>query len=225
MRMLVVEDDPLLGYAVQSSLTRSGHAVDWVRTAADSALSMSTHVYDLLILDLGLPDLSGEEVLRRLRGKRSALPVIVTTARGGINDRVALLDLGADDYLVKPFDLDELNARIRSVLRRSPLDDGRDGALTYGPLQLFPHQHSANWYGEQVTLTHREYCVLEALVRKRNHVLSRAQLEEALYGWGEEVDSNAVEVYVHFLRRKLGANLIQTVRGVGYQLAALHTHA
>ena len=225
MRLLLVEDDPLLGAAVQCSLSRVGYAVDWVRNGADFRLSVATHHYELVVLDLGLPDSAGDTLLKQLRAKRSSVPVIVTTARGGILDRVALLDLGADDYLVKPFDLNELSARIRSVLRRTPLEDGREDAFTHGPLQLYPHRHSATWHDEPVPLTHREFCVLEALVRKRNQVLSRGQLEEALYGWGEEVDSNAVEVYIHFLRRKLGSHVIQTVRGVGYQLAPLGEHA
>lgn len=225
MRLLVVEDDRLLGTAVQNSLSRAGHAVDWVRNGADFSVSIATHRYDLVLLDLGLPDATGEDLLRQLRAKRSSPPVIVATARGGIHDRVTFLDLGADDYIVKPYDVDELNARVRSVMRRTPLDDGRDDVLSHGPLQLFPHRHSATWNDEPVSLTRREFCVLDTLVRKRNHVLSRAQLEDALYGWGEEVDSNAVEVYVHFIRRKLRPSVIQTVRGVGYQLAPLPQHA
>ena len=225
MRMLIAEDDPSLGIALQRVLARGGFAADWVRTGAHFTLSVETHQYDFVVLDLGFPDGCGEELLRQLRVKRSSLPVIVVTARAGVNDRVRLLDLGADDYLVKPFDLDELTARIRSVLRRVRADDGNEGALRHGPLHLYPKRHSASWNGQTISLTHREFWVLEALVRKRNQVLSRSELEEALYGWGEEVDSNAIEVYVHFLRRKFGAGLIQTIRGVGYQLATLTEHA
>lgn len=225
MRILVAEDDALLGIAVQRALTRAGYATDWVRSGAHFIVSIATHQYDFVVLDLGFPDAAGDELLRRLRAKNPHLPVIVITARGGVHDRVTLLDLGADDYLVKPFDLDELTARIRTVLRRIPVAHGDEDACSYGPLRLYPKRHTATWHGTAVTLTHREFWVLEALVRRRNQVLSRAQLEEALYGWGEEVDSNAIEVYIHYLRRKLGSDLIHTVRGVGYQLAQLREHA
>jgi DNA-binding response OmpR family regulator len=225
MRILVAEDDELLGVAVHRALSRAGFAVDWVRTGTHFGASIATHKYDFVILDLGFPDASGDELLRCLRAKYPLMPVIITTARGGVQDRVTLLDLGADDYLVKPFDLDELTARVRTVLRRLPTGDADEGAFSHGPLRLYPKRHAATWNGNPVTLTHREFWVLEVLVRKRNQVLSRSQLEEALYGWGEEVDSNAIEVYVHYLRRKLGADLIQTVRGVGYQLARLSEHA
>ncbi len=225
MRILVAEDDALLGVAVQRALIRVGYAVDWVRTGAHFLLSVATHQYDFVVLDLGLPDAVGEDLLQRLRAKNPNLPVIIVTARGAVNDRVSLLDLGADDYLVKPFDLDELTARVRSVLRRVPTSDANEGAFIHGPLRLYPKRHAATLNGQDVTLTHREFWVLEALMRKRNQVLSRGQLEETLYGWGEEVDSNAIEVYVHYLRRKLGADLIQTIRGVGYQLAPLTEHA
>lgn len=224
MRLLLAEDDPLLGNAVQKALNRVGFAVDWVQSGRHFESSLATHRYDFIILDLGLPDQSGESLLRHLRGRRLRTPVIVVTARGGVQDRVSLLDLGADDYLVKPFDLDELAARVRSVLRRAPVDDGSDGALEHGALRLYPKRFCVTLNEEPVPLTHREFWVLEALVRNRNQVMSRSQLEEALYGWGEEVDSNAVEVYVHYLRRKLGPELIQTMRGVGYQMAPLREH-
>lgn len=224
MRILLAEDDRLLGSAVYKALTRSGYAVDWVENGGDFEHALVTHHYDFIVLDLGLPDQSGEMLLRHVRVKRPNLPVIVVTARGGVHDRISLLDLGADDYLVKPYDLDELIARIRSVLRRAVVGDGDEGAQVHGSLRILPNRHCATWNGETVALTHREFCVLEILVRKRNQVVSRAQLEESLYGWGEEVDSNAIEVYVHFLRRKLGAGVIHTVRGVGYQLAAAREH-
>jgi DNA-binding response OmpR family regulator len=225
MRVLVAEDDALLGDAVQRGLSRAGFAVDWVLTGAHFLASVATHEYDFVVLDLGFPDALGENLLRELRVRHPQMPVIITSARCAIGDRVNLLELGADDYLVKPFDLDELAARIRSVFRRVPTGDAGEGAFSHGPLRLFPKRHAATWNGEPVELTQREFWVLEALVRKRNQILSRAQLEEALYSWGEEVDSNTIEVYVHYLRRKLGAGLIQTVRGVGYQLAPLVAHA
>lgn len=219
MRLLIAEDDRLLGSAMQTTLVRAGHAVDWVQTGRDFDGAVSTHCYECAVLDLTLPDTTGEALLQRVRSSHGHLPVIVVSARGGIRDRVALLDLGADDYLVKPFDLDELLARIRSVMCRAAKDDGTAGTLSHGPLRLFPQRYSASWQGQEVVLTHREYWVLEALVRRRMQVVTRAQLEEALYGWGTEVDSNTVEVYVHFLRRKFHPGLIQTVRGLGYQLA------
>ncbi|MEP7295980.1 MAG: response regulator transcription factor [Burkholderiales bacterium] len=219
MRLVVAEDDQLLGSAVQTILVRAGYAVDWVQTGREFESAIATHRYDCAVLDLGLPDTTGETLLKQLRARREQLPVIVVTARGGVQDRVTLLDHGADDYLVKPFDLDELSARIRSVMRRAPNGDGTAEALIHGALRLFPQRYSASWYDQEVVLTHREYWVLEALVRRKAQVLTRAQLEEALYGWGEEIGSNTVEVYIHFLRRKLHPGLIQTVRGLGYQLA------
>lgn len=225
MRLLLVEDDDLLGSAIKRSLMSVGYAVDWVRTGSHFNDSVATHSYGLIVMDLGLPGTSGEDLLRNLRAKSGSQPVIIITARGATQDRVLLLDLGADDYLIKPFDLDELNARIRSVLRRSPAHGGPETTLRHGPLQLFPNRRAATWNDKPLSLTQREFCVLDTLLRKRNHVLSRAQLEEALYGWGEEVDSNAIEVYIHYLRRKLGSHVIQTVRGVGYQLAPLRDNA
>jgi DNA-binding response OmpR family regulator len=225
MRILIAEDDDLLGVAVQRALTRTGFAVDWVCTGAHFRASIATHEYDFVVLDLGLPDARGEELLQHLRAKQPQVPIVITTARGGVQDRVALLDLGADDYLVKPFDLDELTARVRTVLRRVTPGDACEGAFSHGPLRLYPKKHTATWSGKAVSLTHREFWVLEALVRKRNQVLSRSQLEEALYGWGEEVDSNAIEVYIHYLRRKFGPDVIHTIRGVGYQLGQLSEHA
>jgi DNA-binding response OmpR family regulator len=207
--------------AVQRALTREGYAADRVCTGEHFLAAVATHPYDFVILDLGFPDAVGDELLQQLRSKHPLMPVIVITARGGIDDRVTLLDLGADDYLVKPFDLDELTARIRSVLRRQPAREVSEAASIHGPLRLYPKCHAATWNGQGVTLSPREFWVLEALVRKRNQILSRGELEDALYGWGEEVDSNAIEVHVHYLRRKLGSGVIQTVRGVGYQLAPL----
>ena len=224
MRLVVAEDDQLLGSAMQAALIRAGYAVDWVRTGREFDSAIATHRYDCAVLDLGLPDATGEALLQRLRARRRQLPVIVVTARGGVQDRVTLLDHGADDYLAKPFDLDELCARIRSVMRRAPNDDGTVDVLIHGALRLFPQRYTASWHDQEVTLTHREYWVLEALVRRKTQVLTRAQLEEALYGWGEEVDSNTVEVYIHYLRRKLHPGLIQTVRGLGYQLAPVSQH-
>jgi DNA-binding response OmpR family regulator len=225
MRLLLAEDETMLGDAVHKHLTRAGFAVDWVVCGEEFTQAVDTHHYDFVVLDLGLPDVTGEVLLRRLHAKQARMPVIVVTARGSIHDRVTLLDLGADDFLVKPFDLDELTARIRSVVRRLPTDNADDLASEHGPLRLYPSRREATWDGEPVTLTHREFWVLEVLVRRKNQVLSRAQIEEALYGWGEEVESNAIEVYIHLLRRKFRPDLIHTIRGVGYQVAPVRQYA
>jgi len=219
MRVLVVEDDELFGSAVHKSLMREGYAVDWIRKGRDLTIAMHTHKYDCVLMDLGLPDVSGESLLGVVRHRDPAISVVVTTARGGIQDRIRLLDIGADDYMIKPIDLDELCARVRAVSRRAP-SAAAGGELEHGPLKLFPARHGVTWHEQPVVVTRKEYWLLETFVRKKNQVLTRAQLEEALYGWGEEVGSNAVEVYIHYLRRKFGSTVILTVRGVGYQLGA-----
>lgn len=222
MRILLAEDDTLVGGAVQKVLGRGGFAVDWVCCGLDFKSAIAEHRYDLVVLDLTFPDVRGEQLLTLLHGKSDRIPVIVASAQGGAQDKVRLLSLGADDYLVKPFDLDELTARVQSVLRRASSDEAPTDASVHGPLAMYPQRFVATWYGETVALTHREFWVLDVLLRRKNQVLSRAQIEDALYGWGEEVESNAVEVYVHMLRRKFGAYLINTVRGVGYQIAPVH---
>jgi DNA-binding response OmpR family regulator len=218
MRILVVEDDDLVGSAIQRGLLREGFPVDWVRTGEGMVDALRTHEYDGVLLDLGLPDMQGETLLMGVRARSPGVPVIVITARGGVQDRVALLDIGADDYMIKPIDLDELAARLRAVLRRvaTAADDLQE--TEHGALKLFPTRRYATWHGTVVPLTNKEYWLLESLVRRKNEIVTRAQLEEALYGWGEEVGSNTVEVYIHYLRRKFSSALIQTVRGVGYRL-------
>lgn len=216
MRILLVEDDPMIGASVREGLRQDGFAVDWVQdgVAADAALAAER--YELLLLDLGLPRLSGSALLERLRAGANDVPVIILTARDAIEDRVAGLDAGADDYVVKPFDLDELAARIRAVARRRA---GRAAPrLRYGEIEIDPASRSVTLRGEAVSLSPREFDLLTALLERPGVVLSRAQLESRLYGWGEEVESNTVEVYVHGLRRKLGADLIRNVRGVGYMV-------
>jgi len=216
MRILVAEDDRLLGSSIRSGLVQEGFAVDWVAdgNAADTALRSTS--YDAITLDLGLPGIAGEALLRGLRERSDRTPVIVLTAAGFVLDRVRLLDLGADDYLVKPFDLIELCARLRALIRRSGGDVGEE--LTCGALTLMRHTHTVTVSGRRVDLTNREFWVLEALLRNRNWVVSRRQIEEALYGWGDEIESNSVEVHIFNLRRKIGRGLIRTVRGVGYQV-------
>ena len=217
MRLLLVEDDPMIGESLQRALRLEGYAVDWVRAAPAAEGTLASERFDLVLLDLGLPGGDGLDVLRALRARHDATPVIVLTARDGRGDRVAGLDAGADDYLVKPFELDELNARIRAVLRRHA---GRaEPLLAHGDVTLDPATRRVTRGGVAVPLSAREFAVLEALMLRPGAVLSRAQLEDRLYGWGEEIESNAVSVYVHQLRRKLGADFIGNVRGVGYFVA------
>ena len=218
MRLLLVEDDAMIGAAAREGLRQEGHAVDWVRDGRAAELAIANGVYDLLLLDLGLPRRDGLAVLRELRARGSDLPVLVITARDAVADRVAGLDAGADDYLVKPFDLDELAARVRAVLRRRA---GRaQSVLTVGALEIDAGARRVRWKGREVALSAREYALLEALADRPGAYLSRAQLEERLYGWEEEIGSNAIEVHIHALRRKLDPALIRNVRGLGYTLQA-----
>jgi DNA-binding response OmpR family regulator len=193
-----------------------GFAVDLRADGESASEALVAQPYDAIVLDLGLPGISGEDLLRSWRERANYTPVLVLTARGFVLDRVRLLNLGADDYLVKPFDLLELSARLRALVRR--LGSQGDVMLECGPLLLSRSEHLAVWDGNRVELTKREYRILDTLLRNRDRVLSRRQLEESLYGWGEEVDSNAIEVHVHNLRRKLSRSLIETVRGAGYRL-------
>jgi two-component system, OmpR family, response regulator QseB len=216
MRLLLVEDDRMIGDTLRAALRMEGHAVDWVRHAAAAESTLASERFDLVLLDLGLPQGNGLDVLRGLRARGDATPVIVLTARDGPGDRVAGLDAGADDYLVKPFELDELGARIRAVHRRQA---GRAmPQLSHGGVCLDPATRQVQRDGQPVLLSAREYAVLELLMQRPGAVLSRAMIEDRLYGWGEEIESNAVSVYVHQLRRKLGADFIRSMRGVGYFL-------
>ncbi len=217
MRLLLVEDDAMIGAAAREGLRQEGHTVDWVRDGAQAELAAANGVYDLVLLDLGLPRRDGLAVLRALRSKGSDVPVLIVTARDAVADRVAGLDAGADDYLVKPFDLDELAARVRAVLRRRA---GRTSSvLRIGELEIDAAARQVRWKGRDVALSAREYALLEALADRPGAFLSRAQLEDRLYGWDEEIGSNAVEVHIHALRRKLDPALIRNVRGLGYSLA------
>ena len=217
MRVLVVEDDPMIGRAVTNGLTDAGYAVDWVRDGAAAELALGNGAYDLALLDLGLPRKDGLDVLKTLRRSGSEIPVLVITARDSVADRVAGLDVGADDYLVKPFDLDELLARARAVIRRR---SGRTSPrIAHGALVLDPVRREVSFRGEPVELSAREFAVLEALMQEPGAVVSREKLEDAVYGWGSEPGSNTVEVHLHHLRRKLEPGLIRNVRGVGYRVA------
>lgn len=216
MRLLLVEDDPLLGDGIRAGLRLGGYTVDWVKDGRAAQLALEADEYSLVVLDLGLPRLSGLELLRWLRQGGRTLPVLILTARDTLADRVNGLDSGADDYLVKPFELEELSARIRALLRRS---SGRaEPVLTHGELVLDPAAHRATRLGAEVELSPREFAILQQLLENAGRVLSRERLEQSLYGWNEEVESNAVEVHIHHLRKKLGTELIRTVRGVGYMI-------
>ena len=218
MRLLMIEDDELFGSAMHRSLQRAGYAVDWFRDADQLEVSISTVEYECVLLDLGLPSAGGEACLATIRQRLPGLPVIIISARGGVVDRVKLLELGADDYLVKPVDLEEVNMRVTAVTRRVRMANGGDEVLTHGPLALKTARRLATWHGNVVPLTTREFWLLEVFLRKKDQLLSRDKIEEALYGWGEEIASNAVEVYIHHLRRKFYPELISTVRGAGYRL-------
>ncbi|AWL04860.1 response regulator [Massilia oculi] len=216
MRILLVEDDISLGETIQAWLRLDQHAVDWVQRGDSADTALKTHRYDCMLLDRGLPGLSGDDLLARLRKAGNGVPVILITAFNALADRVEGLDLGADDYLVKPFELEEMSARIRAAVRRGA--NQVSNALRHADIALNLDTKVATLAGQPVALTAREYNVLYALLLRKNSIVTRAQIEEALYGWGDEVESNAIEVYIHNLRKKLGGDSIVTVRGLGYRL-------
>ena len=216
MRILLAEDDPMIGGSPCNGLRGEGFTVDWVQDGRSAELALETTSYALVLLDLGLPKKDGLAVLHGWRRRDLTVPVLILTARDAVPDRVKGLDSGADDYLVKPFDLSELLARIRALLRRQA---GRARELVeIGGVRLDPAAHTVEYQGEPVALSAREFALLHALLEQPGVVLSREQLEEQLYGWGEEVESNTIEVHIHNLRRKLSPGVIRTVRGVGYRL-------
>jgi two-component system response regulator QseB len=218
MRLLLVEDDRMIGQSLLKGLRDDGYAVDWVRDGAAglAALVDAQADFAIMVLDWNLPRQSGLSVLQSIRAAGNPIPVLMITARDQITDRVMGLDGGADDYLVKPFELAELKARLRSLLRRR---EGRTSPqIVHGPLVLDPVTHTAHLHGEAVTVTPREFALLRALMQRPGAILSRAQLEEHLYGWDESVQSNAVEFLIHSLRRKLGSEVIDNVRGVGWRM-------
>ena len=216
MRILIVEDDPMIGAGIRTGLRQDGYTADWARDGNSAEVAVATNEYDAILLDLGLPGRSGLELLAQWRRKRNTVPILIITARDSVEDRIAGLDAGADDYLVKPFDLNELAARLRALLRR------RSGRATpvieHGPLHLDPATHEVHLNGTAVKLSGREFALLHALLQVPGVPLSRSQLEDRLYGWEEEIGSNAVEVHIHALRRKIGSELIRNVRGVGYMV-------
>ena len=214
MRVLLVEDDTMIGESLREALRMQGMAADWVRDGRAADAALASERFDAVLLDLGLPQRSGLEVLAALRARGDTTPVIVLTARDALPDKVGALDKGADDYLVKPFELDELLARLRAVVRRRAGRAG--GTLEVADLRLDPATREVSRGGRAVLLSAREFALLQALMERPGAILSRAQLEDRLYGWGEELESNAISVYVHQLRRKLGDDVLHTVRGVGY---------
>jgi two-component system, OmpR family, response regulator len=218
MRILVAEDDAILADGVTRSLRQSGYAVDWVKNGAEADSALDTHNFDLLILDIGLPKVSGLDVLKRLRARDSRVPVLILTALDGVNDRVRGLDAGADDYLAKPFDLSELEARVRALVRRGMA--GGPTLLRHGPLSYDQVGRVARLGGDALDLSAREVSLLEIFLQRAGRLVSKDQLVSHLCEWGEEVSANAIEVYVHRLRKKLepGGVRIVTVRGLGYSL-------
>lgn len=216
MRLLLVEDDELLGDAVKSGLIQFGYVVDWLKDGEAARLALKSESFEIIILDLGLPRLSGLMLLQSIRHEGNRTPVIILTARESVEDRIKGLDSGADDYLVKPFDLNELSARIRALVRRS---QGRaDTSIVYRNITLDPAAHAVYVDGAEINVPRREFALLQKLLENSGQVLSREQLMQSIYGWDEDVDSNTLEVHIHNLRKKLNANFIRTIRGIGYMV-------
>lgn len=217
MRILLVEDDPLLGNATQVGLTNEGYTVEWIKDGAEAKSALECNSFDGVVLDLGLPGLDGLDLLFAMRKNGDETPVLVLTARDSINDRVKGLDAGSDDYLIKPFDLDELNARLRAIIRRA---SGRASpAIVIGGVSLDPVTHKVVMRDKVINLSQREFALLQMLMEGAGRVLSRSHLEEHLYGWNEDIESNSIEVHIHNLRKKLGKEIIKTIRGVGYTMS------
>lgn len=216
MRVLLVEDDDLLGDGLRTGLSQSGFTVDWLREGQAALHALRTETFDAAILDLGLPDGDGTDVIKTFRDQGGMVPILVLTARGDIGNKLTVLDGGADDYLVKPADIRELAARLRVLLRRE--EGRRIPTLRHGNIELDPITHHVSVGETSVDLTHSEFKILHALIRNPGTVLSRERLEEVVYGWKSEIDSNAIQVHLHHIRRKIGHDLIRTIRGVGYVL-------
>ena len=216
MRVLLIEDDRMVGAAVEQALKDAAYAVDWVRDGETALLAAASESYEVLLLDLGLPNADGRDILKRLRADGRKLPVIIVTARDAIEDRIEGLDLGADDYLVKPFEIRELLARMRAVTRREA--GGSSAQLGSAKLSLDPATREASYLAKSAVLTAREFALLQSLLLRPGTILSRSELERQIYGWNEEVASNAIEFLIHAVRKKLGADAIRNVRGVGWMV-------
>lgn len=217
MRILLAEDDHSQAESIKAWLEMDGYNVDWVERGDHALLAIEQHSYDCILLDRGLPKTTGDEILKALRTKEFATPVIFLTARDSINDRVEGLDLGANDYLVKPFSLEELSARVRTQLRRQQSNTGQQ--LSFANLRLDPHAKTLMKDKEVINLTSKEFQILYKLMQKPDHVITRDQLEESLYAWGDEIESNAIEVFIYQLRKKIGSQYIKTIRGLGYRMS------
>lgn len=216
MRVLLVEDDELLGDGVRVGMSQYGYTVDWVKDGRAAKHAINSESFDIIVLDLGLPRVDGIDVLKSLRSNNITTPVLILTARETVDDRVKGLDAGADDYLTKPFDLDELCARIRALSRRTAARAKPE--IVYGSIKMDPASHVVTLNDETVPISRREFALLQKLLENAGRVLSREQLTQTLYGWGDDVDSNALEVHIHNLRKKFGTDLIRTIRGVGYMV-------
>ncbi len=216
MRILLVEDDELLGDGLRNGLIQYGYAVDWLKDGLSADQALKTETFDLVVLDLGLPKLSGIVVLQNLRGRGQTMPVLILTARESVEERVKGLDSGADDYLTKPFDLDELCARLRALQRR--FSSRAEPLLIHEKISMDPASHTVTFNNETINVSRREFALLQKLLENAGRVLSREHLTQSLYGWGEDVDSNALEVHIHNLRKKFGQDFIRTIRGIGYMI-------
>lgn len=217
MRVLLVEDDRMIGEEVERALRQASYAADWIRDGALAITALDTHGYDMVLLDLGLPGRDGHAVLAHVRSRHDTVPVVIVTARDALNDRIRGLDAGADDYVLKPFEMTELLARMRAVLRRK--SGVAHPIMSNGVIRLDPASREATTAGVTTTLTAREFSLLQALMFRPGAILSRHELEERIYGWNEEVDSNAVEFLIHALRKKLGSTAIKNIRGVGWMVS------
>lgn len=216
MRVLLVEDDEDLGRGVKAGLAGYGYAVDWLKDGESANQALKMENFDAVVLDLGLPGIDGIKVLQNLRARGSLVPVLILTAKETIDDRIKGLDAGADDYMAKPFDLDELCARLRALQRRSA--ERASTAIEYKDISIDPASHMVVHAGENINLPRREFALLQKLLENQGRALSREQLSQSLYSWDEDVDSNALEVHIHNLRKKFGSTLIRTIRGVGYMV-------
>lgn len=216
MRILLAEDDASQAESIKDWLELDGYSVDWVERGDHAILAVEQHQYDCILLDRGLPKASGDDILKTIRHRNSNTPVIFITAKDAIHDRIEGLDLGANDYLVKPFNLEELSARVRSQLRQHQTQAGQ--YLTFGNLQLDPQAKTLTQAGQVINLTAKEFQILHKLMQKPEHLFTKEQLEETLYAWGEEIESNAIEVFIYQLRKKIGSHQIKTIRGLGYRM-------
>jgi len=216
MRVLLVEDDMLLGDGVKSGLSQEGFAVEWLKDGREALNATLNNRFDAIILDLGLPSMNGIDVLKRMRKNADNTPVVILTARDAVSERVAGLDAGADDYMTKPFDLDELGARLRALHRRS--HGSSAPVLKHGAIEMDPAAHAVSFHNEAVNLSAREFALLRVLLENAGRIVTRGSLEDRLFGWDNEIESNSLEVFIHHLRKKFGADLIRTVRGIGYTI-------